>query len=461
MKLQEALAPYKWECQKGAEELVIRVIQNACEKNSFLHGLAKELIEGTSSPIFHWVDHIEIGYTKKLDSELEECGFISEIATPTYRVFHHPGAKLPLIVVRDEKHPFIGIALLVDRIEDFLMVRGLSHWVEGSPFSSFARCLVSKEGGVSVWAVERRGVLTMEPITLPPEEIQKVLLCYEKWKTRPRNQENDEQEQEGFLHAMSLAEELVETVGQGMAASIVLDVERQYWQAKNKAGQIQKNRQDALGMGWANHDHHTFRSSRRYFRSLVRLFEILGFHCRERFYAGLEAGWGAQVMEHHQARLVLFLDVDLAPEELHIDFAHQPLAELDNLGTIGLWCALHGESILKAGMHHLEAQFSFDQLQKDLGGHGVQMMAPFSNLPYLKQAFTVGETWKVAQSRVQRLLDKGLITNEQAEHFLLRGALGSHLENLERKEGFKGFNQKNIDVIIKETDPRLSNNLGA
>jgi hypothetical protein len=194
-------------------------------------------------------------------------------------------------------------------------------------------------------------------------------------------------------------------------------------------------------MGWANHDHHTFRSSRRYFRHLVRLFEILGFHCRERFYAGKEAGWGAQVMEHKQARLVCFLDVDMAPEELDIDFAHHSLEERGQLGTVGLWCALHGESILKAGMHHLEAQFNFDKLQQDLMQKGVNMMAPFTNLPFLRQAFTVGEQWSVKALRIQRL-------------FLKNGSIGSHLENLERKEGFKGFNQKGVSDIIHRTDPR-------
>jgi hypothetical protein len=34
------------------------------------------------------------------------------------------------------------------------------------------------------------------------------------------------------------------------------------------------------------------------------------------------------------------------------------------------------------------------------------------------------------------------------------GALGSHLENLERNDGFKGFNQKGVSDIIARTDPR-------
>jgi hypothetical protein len=160
-------------------------------------------------------------------------------------------------------------------------------------------------------------------------------------------------------------------------------------------------------------------------------------------------------MENSACRLVLFLDVDLHADELQIDFAHHPLSELEHLGTIGLWCALHGDSILKAGMHHLEAQFMFEDLAHDLSTIGVGMMEPFSNFPYLKQAFTHGEIWHVDPKRVHNLVEQKKISPEQAEKFLAYGAVGSHLENLQRREGYKGFNQKNVSVIIKKTDPRL------
>jgi hypothetical protein len=34
------------------------------------------------------------------------------------------------------------------------------------------------------------------------------------------------------------------------------------------------------------------------------------------------------------------------------------------------------------------------------------------------------------------------------------GAIGSHLENLERNDGYKGFNQQGVSDIISKTDPR-------
>ena len=48
----------------------------------------------------------------------------------------------------------------------------------------------------------------------------------------------------------------------------------------------------------------------------------------------------------------------------------------------------------------------------------------------------------------------GAIAREKAEEFRRRGAIGSHLEVLQRDDGYKGLNQSGINVIIRETDPR-------
>ena len=97
----------------------------------------------------------------------------------------------------------------------------------------------------------------------------------------------------GFDHARVLIQYAAGNIG-GMprACDLFFRAERDYWQSRNRAAQIQKMRQDALGLGWANHDHHTYRSSREHFATLISIFEMMGFHCRERFYAGKEAGWG-------------------------------------------------------------------------------------------------------------------------------------------------------------------------
>lgn len=442
---------FDWKCQPAAEALVEEILQRCITANSFIDHLQKQLHKQTSTRLFDWLDHVVVSYSDEIEQKLTDSGFVVDHAAHFYRVFHHPGAQLPLIVLRDQSSPTCGVAVAVESIADFLMVRGITGKIEGSLFSAFRRCCVSVDNDSSLWVVERRGSRTMEPVYEEKESLNKYLEMKERWQTRPRDLED---EHEALQYTIRLAEQLIETIGQNKAAWVVLECERLYWQARNTAGQIQKNRQDGLGMGWANHDHHTFRSSRKNFSLLVRLFEMLGFHCRERFYAGKEAGWGAQVMENPTCRLVLFLDVDLSPDEVTVDFSHHALPEASSLGTVGLWCALHGDSILKGGMHHLEAQFLFEELTQDLKQVGVGMMEPFSNFSYLRQAFTKGETWHPDPRRVQRLAQAGLITQEQASKFLAQGAIGSHLENLQRREGYKGFNQKNVSFIIQKTDPR-------
>ena len=62
--------------------------------------------------------------------------------------------------------------------------------------------------------------------------------------------------------------------------------------------------------------------------------------------------------------------------------------------------------------------------------------------------------WPVAAERIDALVADGSITDEEAATFRRDGAIGSHLEILERNDGFKGFNQTGVSEIIGRTDPR-------
>jgi hypothetical protein len=310
--------------------------------------------------------------------------------------------------------------------------------------------------------VERRAYLGFENYPtaaakqglMKPHAAREALAARDLWLARRRRFDDDA---EGFAATEALVDEVIETAGSpDLACHLIFEVEREYWESRNRAAQVQKARQDRLGLGWANHDHHTFRSSRRFFPNLIRIFTKLGFFLRESFHAGEHAGWGAQVLEHPTTGIVIFADLDLAPEEATQDFARQSLPDLPRPGTVGLWVALHGESILEAGMHHLEAQFEFDALRDGLKAQaGIETMKPFSDFPFLRQAFTAGERWAVSSSRADRALAAGWITQEQRDKFVNEGTIGSHLENLQRREGYKGFNQQAVSAIIAATDPRL------
>ena len=443
---------FDWQLYPEAEQWILDLIESACRQNIEIATLRESLLNLTSTRLFDWLDHLTLPFSPSTALKLEQFGYSLQETEAEGAIYAHKGAQFPRIVL----HPTtdqVALFCSVDQIADFLMAWGHSHsQIEGAPFGCYRRCLVSKKGWASLWVVERRGTQGLHPTEERGEELKLYLEVMEAWQKRARAFED---ESLAIGAAIQLARWMVEQVGVDRAAWSVLEVERRYWQMRNRAGQIQKNRQDRLGMGWANHDHHTFRSSRKNFPKLVSLFECLGFTCRERFYAGEEAGWGAQVMENPACRLVLFLDVDLSPEEIRADFAHTPLEELDALGTIGLWCGLHGDSILQGGMHHLEAQFMFDELTQDLSTAGINMMGAFSNFSFLRQAFTEGERWAVLPERVEKLVRTGRISEAQAQKFLREGAIGSHLENLQRRSGYKGFNQHNVSSIIRRTDPRL------
>jgi hypothetical protein len=114
----------------------------------------------------------------------------------------------------------------------------------------------------------------------------------------------------------------------------------------------------------------------------------------------------------------------------------------------------HLEAFLPAGMHHLECQFDFDAVREQLADAGVITMTPFTDWAHLKQAFTRGEIWPVEPAQIDAALADEFINHEQADQFRCEGALGSHMEILERNDGFKGFNQTGISDIITRTDPR-------
>src|SRR5690606_30657679 len=98
--------------------------------------------------------------------------------------------------------------------------------------------------------------------------------------------------------------------------------------------------------------------------------------------------------------------------------------------------------------------FDFEAARRQLAEAGIETMAPFTDFPHLRQAFTRGETWPVDPRHIDRLLAEGKISEEQAECFRREGAIGSHLEILERNDGYKGFNQTGIGELITRTDPR-------
>lgn len=440
---------FDWPVCHEAEDLVVGRIGDFLARNSFATDLARRMRDETGTVILDWTDHLVLPAANA--NALRAAGFVEDPSGESpdkFTCLHHPEAMLPrvLLAPKESGVPLI-LALRVEHVEDFLRAHDLHREIVGQPLSRFRRAVVAEENGTRLAVVERRGYRGF----IAGDASRALQEARELWGARQRDFDD---ESEGYRQALALLDQIIAIVGRDLACHVVFEGERVYWQKRNRAAQIQKQRQDALGLGWANHDHHTFRSSREHFIDLMRVMEKLGFERRERYYAGEQAGWGAQILEQSVEGIVVFADVDLMPDETKIDFSRERLAPAPRLGTVGLWVALHGESFLGAGMHHLEARFDFALVREQLKSRQIVGMAPFSDFAFLKQAFTEGERWQVRRERAEKLQHGGLISQAQFEKFVAEGAIGSHLETLQRRGGFKGFNQKSVSAIIDATDPR-------
>lgn len=448
---------FDWETHPELDKFVNKMVTLFLTGNSFGSQLSTKMRDMTSTRFVDWIDHMIIPTSMANKNELEQLGMQElDVERPEgSTAFKHMASYLfPILLGENDK---FEIAIKPESLDDFLQVLGLGIEVNGAAFSHLRKATISQEGTFVLSAVERRGYGGF--VVKESRDIQAYLQVLSALFNRRRNFDKDD---DGVEYTQKLIDKCVSILHSGRVSDAFFRAERAYWQKRNRIGQAQKDRQDRLGLGWGNHDHHTYRSSRQNFTKMINIFERMGYSCREKYYAGERAGWGAQILEHESCNIVVFTDVDLNSDETSLDFAHVPFTEKETkLGTVGLWIGLHGESILQAGMHHLEARFDFEKLTSDLQAMGMEVMPPFSHFDFLKQAFTKGEVWKVDQKRLDALLAEGLINQQQYDQFLKDGAIGSHMENLERDQGFKGFNKASVTKIIMETDPRKQHFIGA
>lgn len=445
-------AQYQWKPQPAVAQFINSQLEQAYQAHPWVRSFAARLLSQTGTRIVDWLDHLEVPSSPALTG----LGFRPVAGdAEDQRRWHCEAGIFPLLVMVE---PVAGdaprIGLNIESVEDFLQSHASdiqTSEVHGDRGADVRLAAIRLVDGSTVNVVQRHGSQRMEATTTHSAvEIDDVLGAF---RGRPRAYGD---QPAGFAAAKQLFVAAAAGIGRDYACDLFFQSEREYWQAKNQAAKIQYQRQNVLGLGWANHDHHTYRCSRAGFAPLINFLETAGFECRERFYAGSDAGWGAQVLEHSACGIVIFADVDMSEAEVAGDFAHEGLAAREEKGTVGLWCQLHGDSFLAAGMHHLECQFDFDAARAQLANCGIQTMEPFTDFPYLKQAFTQGELWQLDAGRLRPLVEAGVISEADAARFTSSGALGSHLEILERNDGYKGFNQTGISKIIMKTDPRTA-----
>ncbi len=403
------LTQFTWSPQPEAQRLVSELVDMFLSRCPAAAALAARMKAETGTRFIDWVDNIIVPVQMGFADRLPSAGFVErpDYSADDVRCWSQPHGVFPLVAISDGlRHADMTLSIKVESVGDFAAVNGLRLLTDGPPLiATTRRALIQARDEAVFYAIERHGYRGLNRSALEDEQALQTLDWSEKFRSRhfPHRDENYL-----FAHTQSLVDNAISDLGPALTTDLFFAAEREYWQRRNRAAQFQKARQDRPGLGWANHDHHTYRSSRKHFARLIALWEKLGFELRERFYAGADAGWGAQICEHPACGIITFNDVDLSPDELVADFAHEPLPDRKELGTVGLWCALHGESILNAGMHHLECQFDFESLRQQMQAEaGIKTMKPFTDFPHLRQAFTEGERWPVAPERIKALLDAG------------------------------------------------------
>lgn len=436
---------YDWHRQPDAEALLVAEIDRRLQGSPEAGAYAERLLASAGVRLRDIVDHLTFD-DRTMVAKIEALGW----APAGAGFWEHPRGLFPAFVLRDAES---GLFFRCESIDQIVKVVDVDAQVEGVAFAPFRRVALFTTAPFVVGAVERNGHIGYDIPDVADDQMRLARLHLQSFRARRRQFDTVEQ---GLAHTERLVDAAVAAIGPHWACDLWLKAERDYWMQRCPAGRLQKARQDAVGIGWSNIDHHTYDGSREHFRWTIRILEKLGYELREMLYAGALAGWGSQVLEQPAIGSTIFADVDLAPDEVDIDFAHEVLPPLARHRRAGLISALHGESILEAGLNHVAGLYDQRRLRSQLVDCGLTMMAPFSEFPHLYQELTEGDWAPVDPVRVDVLVAAGHMSEEDGEKVRLHGAVAAHLENIERNEGYKGFNKPGIDGVLRKLDPRTA-----
>ncbi len=430
---------YSWKTYPETESFINNLVTEACEKNEDINRVSKQVERHTSTLFKNWIESFTL--SGALLYELETLGYTLKSAIYGQKLFVHTKGVFPSLRVFPGPVQVVrGLTLKVESLSVFRYLSGFYGEIDGTPGSNYSRILLSDRGGILLFAAEKNAEVWM-PEDLESGELQELLEARNLLLQRRRFFDSDE---DGWKYTERLIDRALGLVGRDRCASLFLEQERRYWEARNTSARVLKARQDKLGLGWGNHDHHTFRNQRKTLHRFIHLMEMLGFKTREKFFVSDEknSGWGVQILEQPGIDAVVSVDVDITPEELDTDFTHNELGDIQKPGRISLWTSMHGESIFEAGIHHLGVKYDYDALKKILAQVRIDISEPFTDLSFFKQAYVHGERWIVTKLRQEMLRLEVLVNSEYSETLMREGALGSFLECTQRVDGYKGFSQR-------------------
>ncbi|NIP35084.1 MAG: hypothetical protein GWN18_09085 [Thermoplasmata archaeon] len=396
---------FNWTLWEDAEARLKELIDEFLTANDRAGELAGTIEWTTGTKLIDWVDHMVLPADSIDEFDLQILGYEEDTEAETMygaRCYRHRGSTLFPLLLRPGN--LTELALRVEDVDAFCHVHQRAAEPLGDPLGPYRWVDVIKEHDHLLTAVDRRGYSGFAiGDVYDVEDYAQVL---DAFRERKREFPSDEQ---GMVATKELVAEQLDRLGTNRMADAWFKAEWEYWVAHNQAAHFLRSKHDHVGLGWANRDHQAYRCSRQLYTHYLEIQELLGMRRREMYHAGAQAGWGAQVMEQVDLGFVVFCDVDLEEGEEDKDFASEGLEPRDELGTIGLWVALHGESMLQAGIPPPVPPGRLRQGGPGPGIEGLPVHGPILHVPVPQAVLHCGPALEAGRAQ-------GPVPTEQGPH---------------------------------------------
>ena len=206
--------------------------------------LGEQMRELTGTRFFDWIDAIGLPDSPEMRRQLEENGYKAELSNEDAPVFRNAEGVFPRIVLRGERA--VEVVLKVDSVADFLAANQIEAAVEGAPFAPLRRAVIAKTGSAVLSVAERRGAWRW---TAEARDVEKSLCAAEHFEEFRRRKRRLEEEADGFNHAAEMIRAAIGELGVDQTCSLFFAAEREFWQRRNQAAQVQKHRAGFAGAG--------------------------------------------------------------------------------------------------------------------------------------------------------------------------------------------------------------------
>jgi hypothetical protein len=359
------------------------------------------------------------------DDAFVEAGWLA-VAPGLWR---HPSGAFPDIIAAGAP----GVAFRVECIDAFLKATGIVAAVEGARHGQFRHAKVFASAAAGFTAVERHGWSGYDQPGGGERKRRRARLHQQIFRSRRRQFRDAEG---GFAHVERLVDAAVADLGAAWACDLFMRAEREFWASRCDAGQVQSRRQVHAGVGWSNFDHGACYSSREHVHTAARILGKLG--CRDaKLFVG-DDGVGAMTFRMSEGPAML-LEADLAAHEDAFDDRCQSLSPLTWHRRAGLWCALHGESLLEGGFARVAGRYDQALLRRRLAHDGIETISMATRDARLRQELAPGGLRAVNPIRVTHLQRAGYLSRARSDDLRLSGAVATHLQSVQRTAGCQAF----------------------